>query len=463
MNKKLIVIYVLFFTSMAIKTAAIADEPEVGQFAKGIELKTDGSAAIYKLKLPESVYQTTVRSDLGDIRVFNQEKRRVPHAIRRPATSQEKGMIHLDLAFFPLYRSDNSQNNREPEPEIVVADDGTLIKIQTNEYSSLAENVDIKRYIIDASNVKQSIGELEFELTGIDKNGFIKRAKLQYSDNLNHWFPLVDNFSIAKLDYGIHTLHKNRIKLPKKKFKYLRFVWKDKSDGLQIKNISARVNTVWSNDYRQKLSVIGQLADKEKQIYQFDFGGQFPLDRINIILPEENTLIEAEIKSRNNEESEWRRRYTGLVYSLQVKDNSIESGEIDVASTTDQYWQLEVKTQDGLGDKLPRLEFAWAPDELYFLARGQAPFILAYGNGQIDPPGKPIDVLMNVLTEDQERNLVGEAGLGEEISLMGDEALKAELVIPWRRVLLWGVLISGVLILGVMVMRLYKQMARQAE
>ena len=463
MNKKSITIYVLFFSSIAFQAVAIADEPELEQFAKGIELKIDGSAAIYKLNLPDSVYQTTVRSDLGDIRVFNREKKRVPHAIRRPATDKEKGMIHLDLAFFPLYRSDNSQNNGEPEPEIIVAVDGTLIKIQTNEYSSLAENVDIKRYIIDASNVNQTIDELEFELTGIDENGFIKQAQLQYSDNLNHWFSLVDNFSIAKLDYGIHTLHKNRIKLPKKKFKYLRFVWKDESDGLQIKNISARVNTVWSNDSRQKLSVSGQLADKEKQIYEFDLGGRFPSDRIKIILPEENTLIEAEINSRNNEQSEWRRRYTGLIYSLQVKGNSIESGEIDVGSTTDQYWQLEVKTQDGLGDKLPRLEFTWAPDELYFLARGPAPYTLAYGNGQIDSPGKPIDVLMNALTEDQERNLVGGAEPGAEVSLMGDDALKAELVIPWRRVLLWSVLIFGVLILGVMVMRLYKQMAKHTE
>ena len=68
---------------------------------------------------------------------------------------------------------------------------------------------------------------------------------------------------------------------------------------------------------------------------------------------------------------------------------------------------------------------------------------------------------MNVLTEDQEKNLVGEAELGVEISLMGDDALKSELVIPWRRILLWGVLIFGVLILGIMVFRLYKQMATQ--
>jgi len=178
-------------------------------------------------------------------------------------------------------------------------------------------------------------------------------------------------------------------------------------------------------------------------------------------LPEENTLIEAEINSRNNEKSEWHRRYTGLIYNLKVKENSIESGEINIRPTTDQFWQLEVKTQDGLGDELPTLEFAWTANELYFLARGQGPFTLAYGNGQIDPPGKPIDVLMNVLTKDQEKNLVGEAELGTEINLMGDDALKSELVIPWRRILLWGVLIFGVLILGVMVFRLYKQMATQ--
>jgi hypothetical protein len=310
--------------------------------------------------------------------------------------------------------------------------------------------------------VKQSIDELEFELTGVE-SGFIKRAKLQYSDNLNDWYTLVDNFSIAELDYGSHKLHKNKLTLPKKKFRYLRFVWKEKPDGIQLKNIKARINTVWTSHHRQRMEVSGQLTDSEKQIYEFDLGGRFPLDRINIILPEENTLIEAEINSRNNEESEWRRRYTGLIYNLQVKENSIESGEINIRPTRDQFWQLEVKTQDGLGDELPVLEFAWAPNELYFLARGQGPFTLAYGNGQIDPPGKPIDVLMNVLTEDQEQNLVGEAELGVEVNLMGDDALKSELVIPWRRILLWGVLILGVLILGIMVFRLYKQMATQEQ
>lgn len=440
-------------------TAVMAAEPELEQFANGYELQTDGSAAIYKLDLPKSIYQKTVRQDLGDIRVFNSEKKRVPHAIRRPQSNHGKETIYLDLAFFPL-------TGTTINPEIIVADDGAIIKITKNENFSTTENADIRSYIIDASHVKHTIDELEFELTGVE-GGFIKQARLQYSDNLNHWTSLTDNFSIAELDYGLHKLHKNKIKLPRtlagKNIKYIRFSWKENSNGIQIKNIKARLNTVWTRDQRKYLTINGQLTDSEKQIYNFDLGGQFRLDRINIVLPEANTLIEAEIKSRNNEKSEWRRHYVGLIYNLQVKENSIESGEIDVRSTTDRFWQLEVKTQDGLGDKLPKLEFAWAPDELYFLARGQAPFTLAYGNGQIDPPGKPIDVLMNVLTEDQEENLVGQAELGVAVSLMGDNALKAELEIPWRRILLWGVLIFGVLILGIMVFRLYKQMANQTD
>ncbi len=460
MKIKIATSYLLFFTSITVATIAIADEAELEQFARGYELKTDGSAAIYKLALPQSVYQTSVRKDLGDIRVFNKDKKRVPHAIRTPESNQEKEMIHLDLAFFPLHETDNTRDNAGTSLEFKVADDGTIIKIYSKENVSQSDDADIWHYIIDTSGVKQSIDELEIELTGVE-SGFIKRAKLQYSDNLNDWFTLVNNFSIAELDYGSYKLHKNRVTLPKIKFRYLRFVWKDKPEGIQIKNISAQVNTVWISHHRQRLAVSGQLKDSEKQIYEFDLGGRFPLDRINIILPEENTLIEAEINSRNNEKSEWHRRYTGLIYNLKVKENSIESGEINIRPTTDQFWQLEVKTQDGLGDELPTLEFAWAANELYFLARGQGPFTLAYGNGQIDPPGKPIDVLMNVLTKDQEKNLVGEAELGTEINLMGDDALKSELVIPWRRILLWGVLIFGVLILGVMVFRLYKQMATQ--
>ena len=39
--------YLLFFTSMAVATISIAGEPDLEQFARGYELKTDGSAAIY--------------------------------------------------------------------------------------------------------------------------------------------------------------------------------------------------------------------------------------------------------------------------------------------------------------------------------------------------------------------------------------------------------------------------------
>ena len=118
MKIKTVTSCLLFYTSMIVAAIAIADEPGLEQFAKGYELKTDGSAAIYKLNLPESIYQTTVRKDLGDIRVFNKDKKRVPHAIRRPVSNQEKEMIHLDLAYFPLHGTDNSRDNGGIKPGV---------------------------------------------------------------------------------------------------------------------------------------------------------------------------------------------------------------------------------------------------------------------------------------------------------------------------------------------------------
>jgi hypothetical protein len=52
---------------------------------------------------------------------------------------------------------------------------------------------------------------------------------------------------------------------------------------------------------------------------------------------------------------------------------------------------------------------------------------------------------------------IGQAILGDELILMGEDALQPKLVIPWQRILLWTVLVRGVLILGVMAMRLFKQ------
>ncbi len=424
-------------------------------FAEGFEIETNGNAAIYRLELPKRVYKTVTRSDLGDIRVFNNDRQRVPHAIRRAEESRVAQTVNVKLPFFPLHQAVQQISNSD-NLDVTIEEDGTIIQIRSRGQAYEAQDVEIGSYIVDLSGIKKRLDEIEIDLTGQDE-GYIKRLSLQTSNDLNHWSHLL-NATLSDLQYGQYSLRQNKIDLPSFSAKYLRINWQDNSEGLQIASIRASLDTVRYERTRQWQHVTGEKTDSDVQLYQFDSGGLFPIDRINIQLPENNTLIEATLMSRPDEKSKWRHRYRGMFYRLNVSGNVVESSSVTLRTTTDRYWQLEVETDDGLGTQNPDLEFGWIANDLYFVARGEVPFYLAYGNSNIDAADKPVERLMSVFSEDQERDFIDKARPGRKISLMGETALNPDLVIQWQRILLWAVLIIGVMTLGFMVLRLLKQL-----
>jgi hypothetical protein len=321
----------------------------------------------------------------------------------------------------------------------------------------VAEDADIPGYIIDMSGLDRGVDELEFDLTG-GEGAYFRRVSLEYSNDLNNWNALVDDAVLAQLVYGGRSLHKDTVKLPNRKVDYLRLRWRDDAGGLQIRRVRATLNSVDSRQDRSWTEVDGTISPDNDDVFDFDTRGVFPVDRVNLLLPEDNTLIEAVLSSRRDPGAPWRTRYRGLFYALRVNGNHLESGPVSIDPLPDRYWRLQVKTRDGLGARAPKLQFAWIPNDLYFLARGEGPFTLAFGNGQVGPPGRPIEALMNVLGDDRAAALTGEAQPGEAVNLMGERALAPELSIPWERILLWGVLVAGVFVVGVMAVRQFRQL-----
>ena len=53
-------------------------------FAYARQIETPDNATIYRVALPLDVYKNVVRSDLGDLRVFNASGKAVPYALRLP-------------------------------------------------------------------------------------------------------------------------------------------------------------------------------------------------------------------------------------------------------------------------------------------------------------------------------------------------------------------------------------------
>ena len=64
----------------------------LNDFARGAEIRADEGGTIFRVLLPDDVYDTTTRTDLADLRVVNAAGESVPHALRptpRPSADTE--------------------------------------------------------------------------------------------------------------------------------------------------------------------------------------------------------------------------------------------------------------------------------------------------------------------------------------------------------------------------------------
>jgi len=106
----------------------------------------------------------------------------------------------------------------------------------------------------------------------------------------------------------------------------------------------------------------------------------------------------------------------------------------------------------------PHLSFAYRSDSVVFLAEGSGPFVLAAGSAHARHPFYPIDLALASI-----RSKAGKdwqpplAKLGAAKASAGDAALKvAPPPVPWRRWLLWAILVGGAALIGALAISLLR-------
>ncbi len=122
------------------------------------------------------------------------------------------------------------------------------------------------------------------------------------------------------------------------------------------------------------------------------------MDAIQLKFREKNSIIRATLQSRSNEQSVWHNRCQGIFYSLQVDGTDLSNEMFTFSNfrTLDRFWRMVAKIISG-----------------------------------------------------------------SKVTLGGDKALQIPLPpIPWKKWLLWGVLVAGVVLLAAMTWKLAMQMNR---
>ncbi len=321
------------------------------------------TSPFYRLDVPVTVYQFSQRADLGDLRVFNAAGELVPYALETSAAPQQNQLSQTAVRFFP-YGSKSS--NEQRDVSIQIRSDGQL-SAQSHTVSKQQE----LSYLVDASQIK---GQLESLILSWQEANYQGQIRLSASDDLQQWQAL-GSTEIIRLDYQGQTLSQPKVELGGIRAKYLRIT----SDSpLTLKEVRLQSSIAQSAPRAWLAPVTAQLSQGE---YLFDLGVHAPIDRLELALPQLNTVVQASLASRATPTEPWQNEQSGVLYRLQGKTAEAHSPALSILPNNHRYWRLTVnQNSGGLGQGLPQLKAGWTPQQIAFVARGQAPFTLAFGH-----------------------------------------------------------------------------------
>ncbi|NHQ88194.1 DUF3999 domain-containing protein [Iodobacter sp. HSC-16F04] len=394
------------------------------------------SSPFYRLDVPVTVYQFSQRADLGDLRVFNTAGELVPYALETSAAPQQNQLSQTALRFFP-YGSKASIEQRDVSIEI--RSDGQL-SAQSHTVSRQQQ----LSYLVDASQIK---GQLESLILSWQEANYQGQIRLAASDDLQQWRAL-GSTEIIQLDYQGQTLSQPKVELGGIRAKYLRI---SSDTPLTLKEV--RLQSSMSQSAPVKRAWLAPVTAQLKQAgeYQFDLGVHAPVDKLELALPQLNTVVQASLASRANLAEPWQSGQSTTLYRLQGKTGEAHSPALSISPNNHRYWRLSVnQSSGGLGQGLPQLKAGWTPQQIAFVARGQAPFVLAFGNARVSSAALNTEDLII-------GNVVASATAG---ALLTKAAAPASAVASppssARSYGLWAALVLAVGVLGAMAWKLIR-------
>ncbi len=450
---------IAFFVLIASAVPVFAGDPAPNDFAYGMRLVTADGEALYEAAVPPEVYRGVTRADLGDLRVFNGRNEVVPFAVIRPSLESAPPAESGPLPIFPVYAG---PGRRAENLSLHVKKDRTGAIINVTTGNGVGTGRVIAAYLVDARRVGMPVSALELEPQAPGE-GIVSKVSVDAGTDLERWTGIARETTIVSMRYGEHRLERRTIELGSVKAAYFRISCDEPAGMPELAGVRARLAVSAREQARQWLSVAAmKITGKDGYSeYSFDTSGRMPVDRIRAILPQDNTLVNATFFSRPSKEGPWINRQSSVLYTLRLRGHDVKNADISIPPCSDRYWLMRVdRAGGGLGRGVPKLEFGWVPEKLVFVARGAAPFTLAYGSSRVEAGESGGNELLEQLKDLQKENVVAKAaGIGPGIVLGGENALRPGMTPhDWKIAVLWSVLVLGVALLTWMAVRLYRQM-----
>jgi hypothetical protein len=306
--------------------------------------------------------------------------------------------------------------------------------------------------VLDASQVKAGIRALTLDWNA-GPGSQVVQVRVEGSNDLQSWTPWA-TAPVVRIQNESQTLLQPRIEFPVREAKYLKLT--GQGAEFVLKEVRAEVEPVLRGPQRSLQTAAGTPGAKAGE-YLFDLGARLPVETVRLVLGEANAVVSAGLYMRDDDKQPWQPVFSAPFYRLQQDGRDVQSPAIHVSRRPARYWMARMATGSSSGAP-PMIEVGWRPAQVVFVAGGQGPYSVAFGNPSLPAAALPVQTL--IPNHDRLAELkLPEAKVG--VVVAGPEPTQMEKLVSDtnpRRILLWGVLLAGVGLLGFMSWRLSKQM-----
>ena len=444
-------------------TNAAASAPSDYAYVFPIETAAapSGDNSAWRVDLGPDVYRWVQDAELRDIEIFNADQHPVPFAriaVGPTATASENSAA---LPVLELPASTKAANASDLRLVIDRDADGRLRRIDAGEQTPTTTAT--RDWLVDASAFDHAIDSLY--LTWREPaSGVVARFAVDAGDDLQTWRS-VGNATLLKLEQQGARLERHDIALAGTRAKYLRLRRLDDGAALVGLAIEARsVERGQAAPARIWIDAASKPASSDDRPptgiarFEYTLPAPLPVEAARIELASDNALAPISLFAHIPQApaAPWARLGGLTAFRLRQGDETLRNGDLDLrAGSRVQDFRIESATTIA---EPPRLSLGYRPDSLVFLAEGNGPFVLAVGSVQARHAEYPVELALASI-----RAKLGKdwqppiAALGRAEASAGDAALHAAPPpVPWRRWLLWAILVGGAVLIAVLALSLLR-------
>ena len=432
--------------------------PTMQEFYATSDIEVIEDKPLQQSLVPYHVYQMVKSSNLNDVRIFNASNGLVPHRVTKQKQDSLTNVLNL-----PFSKLTKNSDGLESLIEKYNAS-GVDISLNLRAMDAATSNSEVDVYIGEIVKFEGKGKELRLDWELSEEVSAFFTVDIDLTNDFKNWDKLVSSASLAQLKTNESIVKHNRIMLNHfgKKFYRISIHGERRPD---IKKVELVVSHQKDRPYNETGELLSKHDEKNKQILYFAEPSRIIKKQLQVSLSENNVMAECSVYSRDTDDNDWSLRGSGTVYKITNNGKVLQNEVIQLRESSDREWKLVVTNSgSGFEQQPPTMKFLWQPHELTFVARGGAPFKLAYGSADYAGQSVSQNSFFNTAQKD-EAKLIGFSSVSNKVDVLGgDEVLDEDFIkVTPKKMMLWAILVIGSLLLLFMAISMLKSTAHDQK